>query len=140
MKTLITIALSLAMAAFLTGYGDAWKNQKYQVGDTTVTIIANGSDERDMLAVHRSAATEMKSFADTYNNIAYNIDRPQAEICANLKKAANEDLQQREKSFANMYDITCTEATTGKAPALMMEIYPKVSWDYRFAITFKPTP
>lgn len=140
MKPLITIALSLAIATFLTGYADLWENQKYQVGDTTVKINANGSDERDMLAGHRISAKEMKSFAGTYNNIAYTGDLPQAEICANLKKAANEDLQQREKSFANMYDIKCTEATTEKAPTLKMEIYPNVSWDYRFAITFKPTP
>lgn len=139
MKPLITIALSLAIATFLTGYVDLWKNQKFQVGDTTVTINANGSDERDMLATHRIAATQMKSFADTYNHIAYTGNLPQTEICANLKKAANEDLKQREKSFAHMYDITCTEAT-GKAPELKMTIYPQVSWDYRFAVTFKPTP
>ena len=140
MKPLITIVLSLAMATFLTGFADAWKNQTYQVGETTVTIIANGSDERDMLANHRSEALEMKSFADTYNKIVYNGNRPQTEICAELKKAANEDLQQREKSFANMYEVICTKATTGNAPVLKMEIYPKVMWDYRFAITFKPTP
>ena len=136
MKPQITIIL-VAVATLLTGFTDQWKDQTYQIGNTSVSIVAAGSDERLILAVHRSEAVKMKSFADTYNNIAYNGDRPQTEICTNLKKAANEDLNKREKSFANMYEITCTEST-GKAPELKMTIYPQVRFDYRFIITFIP--
>lgn len=140
MKPQITIVILVAAATFLTGYVDQWRDQTYQVGKTSVSILAAGSDERWMLAVHRSEAVKMKDYADTYNKIAYDDNLPQTEICAKLEKTALKAIQRREKSFAAQHKVKCTADTTGKAPELKMTIYPQVRYDYHFLITFKPAP
>ena len=70
MKPLITIITLAAVATLLTGFTDQWKDQTYQIGKTSVSIIAAGSDEQWILALHRSEALKMKEYANTYNNIA----------------------------------------------------------------------
>ena len=139
MKPLITIITLAAVATLLTGFTDQWKDQTYQIGKTSVSIIAAGSDERWILALHRSEALKMKEYANTYNNIVYNGNLPQTEICAELERTAIIAIQQREKSFVGLHEVKCTVATTGKAPELKMTIYPQVRFDYRFIITFIPT-
>lgn len=140
MKTFITLPAIVFSVLLLTGFDGFWKDSVEQVGKTSVYNTAIGSDVHLIQPVHRHEAEAMVAFAETYNRIAYNSALSQSKRCTQLEEAGIEALKQREKSFADQYEVTCKPATGESAPELVMTIWPQVRHSYRFIITYRPTP
>ena len=141
MKPLIYIISLLAIMLLLTGFiNERWQDYSGQIGKTTVSNKVAGSDWQWVLATHRSEAAKLTAFAETYNKIAYQPDLSQDDLCQELEQAATVAIEQTNKSFYGLYEVECITDVTDSAPGIKMVIYPKVRWDYRFIITFKPTP
>lgn len=132
------VFISALAALLLSGFGGFWQDQVHEVGATVVSIEAIGSDVRLVQVIHREEAVKLLGFADTYNRIAYNSERTQAETCNDLQQAGLDAIEKRESSFAGLHEVNCFPAAGSPAPRLQMIIYPQTRHDYRFHITFSP--
>ena len=138
-QTLLLLTVAALLSGFQGGPQGSWQDRVEEVGETTVSILAAGTDFDWILSLHRSEAYKLGEFVETYNTIAYKQGVPQAELCQELEQAAVVAIEQRAKAFYGLYDVECKTDRTGLAPSLQMHIWPKVSWGYRFLITFEQT-
>ena len=139
MRFLTQTLLLLTIAVFLSGFQGSWHDRVEQVGESTVSVLAAGTDFDWISNLHRSEAYKLGDFVEIYNTIAYKQGTPQAELCQELKQAAVVAIEQREKTFYGLYEVKCQPDRTGLAPSLIMDIWPKASRGYRFLITFEQT-
>ena len=140
MKLLIKSALILTVALLLSGYPGIWDDQIMQVKKTTVKILSVGSDTHWISSWHMDEAIKLGEFVEKYNSVAYKQGPSQDALCQELKKAAVVAIEQREKTFYGLYDVTCKPDRTGLAPRLEMDIWPQTFYGYRFKLTFEQTP
>ena len=140
MRILIHIISLLAIMLLLTGFiNEWWQDSVVQIGKTTVSSTVEGSDWNRVIATHRSEATTLVAFAETYNKIAYQPGRSQDDLCQELEPAATAAIEQTSKSFRGLYEVECITDVTASPPGIKMVIYPQVRYDYRFIIAFMPT-